>query len=185
MSWGTKQHQVIYCDPPWSYGFNGQGAATKHYKTMTFEQLCEMPIDELAAKDCALLMWTTGPQMQQAIDLMRAWNFEYKTMFAVWVKSDPDAVDAHGDMSGRKCGFYTRQFSEFVLLGTRGKVSNFRIGNPFIANTFLEKSREHSRKPERIYEWIEKIFGPGIELFARSNSRPGWEFWGNETQKFK
>lgn len=79
---------VIYADPPWSYRQQGNGAAARHYPTMTPDEIKAMPVQNLAAKDCALLMWATFPNLQQALDTIRAWGFEYKTLAFCWIKKN-------------------------------------------------------------------------------------------------
>ena len=79
---------VIYADPPWSYRQQGNGAAARHYPTMTPDEIKALPVQTLAAKDCALLMWATFPNLQQALDTIRAWGFEYKTLAFCWIKKN-------------------------------------------------------------------------------------------------
>lgn len=79
---------VIYADPPWSYRQQGNGAAARHYPTMTPDEIKALPVKTLAAKDCALLMWATFPNLQQALDTIRAWGFEYKTLAFCWIKKN-------------------------------------------------------------------------------------------------
>lgn len=79
---------VIYADPPWSYRQQGNGAAARHYPTMTPDEIKALPVQALAAKDCALLMWATFPNLQQALDTIRAWGFEYKTLAFCWIKKN-------------------------------------------------------------------------------------------------
>ena len=83
----TKKYSVIYADPPWRYERSKvQGAAEKHYPTMGIDELCALPVPELAAKDCALFLWATFPQLPEALRLIRAWGFRYRTVAFVWLK---------------------------------------------------------------------------------------------------
>lgn len=79
---------VIYADPPWSYRQQGNGAAARHYPTMTPDEIKALPVQTMAAKDCALLMWATFPNLPQALDTIRAWGFEYKTLAFCWIKKN-------------------------------------------------------------------------------------------------
>ena len=82
-----KKYNIIYADPPWRYDMNrGQGAAENHYPTMSIQEICRLPVAELAAKDCALFLWVTFPQLQDAMKLFEAWGFTYKTLGFAWVK---------------------------------------------------------------------------------------------------
>lgn len=83
----TKKYSVIYADPPWRYERSKvQGAAEKHYPTMGIDELCALPVPELAAKDCALFLWATFPQLPEALRLICAWGFQYRTVAFVWLK---------------------------------------------------------------------------------------------------
>lgn len=79
---------VIYADPPWSYRQKGRGAAANHYQTMAAEEIKALPVERLAGKDCVLFMWATFPNLQQALDTIRAWGFEYKTLGFCWIKQN-------------------------------------------------------------------------------------------------
>ena len=80
-------YNIIYADPPWRYEQRKvQGAAENHYPTMSIDELCALPVPELAAKDCALFLWATFPQLPEALRLIRAWGFRYKTVAFVWLK---------------------------------------------------------------------------------------------------
>lgn len=82
-----KKYNVIYADPPWRYKlWTGGGAADEHYPTMSIEDIKALPVDKLAAKDCALFLWITFPMLHEAWDVMRAWGFDFKTVAFVWIK---------------------------------------------------------------------------------------------------
>lgn len=82
-----KKYKIIYADPPWKYRQRGvQGACEKHYKTMSLDELKELPVPEIADKDCALFLWATFPTLPDALSLMEAWGFTYKTTAFVWLK---------------------------------------------------------------------------------------------------
>ena len=88
----TGTYEIIYADPPWRYSAKKvQGAAENHYPTMSIDELCALPVAELAAKDSALFMWATFPQLPEALRLIRAWGFTYKSVAFVWLKKNKKA----------------------------------------------------------------------------------------------
>ena len=168
---------IIYADPPWQYrnrdGFEGQ--ACDEYSTMSHNDICAMPVAGLAADDCYLLMWATGPKMLEAFEVMRAWGFRYVCIFFNWVK-----VSKKG--TARVCmANYTLPASEFCLLGVRGK-TQWMKDSKTIQQVMFEPITVHSRKPDESYRRIHHFFRkelPRIELFAR-RVLPTWHAWGNE-----
>lgn len=180
----VKKYQIIYADPPWQYGDkrntpcknnpSGAGGACKHYKTMSIEELKKLPIAELADDNCVICMWATAPFMKEAIELIGAWGFQYRTFLFVWVKMTNDMLRVRGD----GIGLYTLNNAEFVLLGRKGKYWRESTKEKQI---LLAPKTEHSKKPEEIRKRIERLFGdlPRIELFARQKTE-GWDVWGNE-----
>ena len=106
---------------------------------------------------------------------MRHWGFEYKTNL-VWFKTRKD-----GGPDGRGVGFYFRNVTELVLFGVRGSLRTRKAGRTQV-NLLSTVKREHSRKPDELYEIIEQCSpGPYVELFAR-HDRQGWDHWGNGIQ---
>jgi N6-adenosine-specific RNA methylase IME4 len=183
-----KRHfAAILVDPPWLFKTWGKEIGNRdpanHYALMTLDQIAAMPVSDLAAEDCILFMWATWPLLKQALSVMDMWGFEYKTCAFAWMKADvstvdlfPDPVDA--DMG---LGYWTRANSEFCLLGTRGKPLRMSRG---VRQGIIEPRRQHSRKPDCIYERIERlVLGPYLELFARQR-RKGWCAWGNQVGMF-
>ncbi len=188
-----KNHfRVIYADPPWNYkcwSKKGESrGAQAHYDCMSLTDIKNMPVSELAADDCVILMWVTDPFLEKGIELLKAWGFEYKTVGFHWMKlrkglnNQPSLfIDPKADvfMGG---GYYTRANNEICLLGTKGKPK--RVSKA-VRRAILSPVREHSRKPDEIYGRIEKLLdGPYLELFAR-NQRNDWHSWGNQTNKFE
>ena len=105
-----KKYSIIYADPPWRYERNGvQGAAEKHYPTMSIDELCRLPVSELSEKDSILFLWATFPQLREALRVIKAWGFEYKTVAFVW------------DKMVHNPGRYTLSQTEFVLAFKKGK----------------------------------------------------------------
>ena len=99
----TGTYEIIYADPPWRYSAKKvQGAAENHYPTMSIDELCALPVAELAAKDSALFMWATFPQLPEALRLIRAWGFTYKSVAFVWLKKNKRRIAGFmGWASGR------------------------------------------------------------------------------------
>lgn len=125
-------YKVIYADPPWSYDDKclHRGGAERHYSTMSLEDICRLPVRNLAAKDCALFMWATFPKLFEARAVFAAWEFEYKTCAFVWIKTNKRMntdqasffpVDSFDSFWGM--GRWTRSNAEICLLGVRGKAS--------------------------------------------------------------
>lgn len=187
---------VIYADPPWSWKSwgkmsgqrngdapKGDRATERHYGTLDEGDICSLPVAELVAPDCVLLMWATWPLMPQAFSVITAWGFQYKTCGFDWLKADVSTVDLFPDpkSADMKLGYWTRSNAEPCLLATRGKPKRLDAG---VRMGIIEKAREHSRKPDCVYGRIERLVaGPYLELFARRPKR-GWSAWGNETTKF-
>jgi N6-adenosine-specific RNA methylase IME4 len=183
----------ILVDPPWQFrtykayaGEPHSRAAERHYATMSLLQIRALPVYSLAAKDCHLWLWTPGPFLAHAIDVMEHWGFDYSTLAFTWVKlrrgwglQQPLFLGESDLHLGT--GFTTRKNCEFVLLGRRG--SPRRLARD-VREVIISPVREHSRKPDEIYGRIERYCaGPYIDLFARQE-RPGWTAWGDETSKF-
>lgn len=172
------KYNVIYADPPWSYSnFQGKGSyygdVSRHYKTLSLDELKELPIKELANENCVMFMWATFPNLKEAIELLEHWGFKYKTTAFVWVK-----VDKTGRPRTDGLGFYTNSNAEIVLIGKRGKLVR---ESKSVKQIVMAQKRGHSRKPQGVYVRIEEMYGnvPRIELFAR-NRREGWDAWGDE-----
>lgn len=178
---------VILADPPWSFttwSAKGKGRSPdNHYPTMGLAEIATLPVLELAAPDCVLLMWATWPMMRSAFHLIEDWGFEYKTAGFDWMKADVSTIDLFPDpkSADMKMGYWTRSNSEPCLLATRGKPKRLDAG---VRMGIIEQTRQHSRKPDCVYGRIERLVsGPYVELFART-TRPGWSSWGNQVGKF-
>lgn len=169
-----KKYDVILADPPWEYMRN----SIKDYEVMKDDQICAMDVKSIASKNSVLCLWATGPKIPAALDVMKAWGFEYRTQLFTWVKSNANGQTRMG------LGNYTRGQSETVFLGVRGKGLKRKRSN--IRAVFHSQGMQHSRKPDEIRELIVDLFGARtkrIELFARSRSA-GWDVFGNQTNKF-
>lgn len=178
-----KKYSVIYADPPWAYRQCGtteksRGSAKKHYQTMTTDDICALPIPSICSPDgAACFMWATFPNIGEAIRVMEAWGFTYKTAAFVWVKKNKKNG---GNFWGM--GAYTRANAEVCLLGV---TPNFKAGERVVSHgvhQIIEAPFEgHSKKPDETRIRITDLLGdiPRIELFARQRA-DGWDAWGNE-----
>lgn len=170
-----KKYNIIYADPPWKHDAwaAGNKAPNLHYPTMTTEEISALPISELADNDCALFLWATYPHLPEALQVIKAWGFDYSTAAFVWVKKNKTA-----DTPFFGCGAWTRANSEICLLATRGHVQRL---DPSISQIIEAPIEEHSKKPDIVRELIERLVGklPRIELFCR-HPAVGWDIWGNE-----
>ena len=167
-----RRYPVLYADPPWHFEvYNEESgverAAGNHYPTLRLEQICALPVSELATNAAVLFLWTTLPHLEEALQVVAAWGFAYKSN-VVWVK----------DKIG--LGYLVRNQHELLLIATHGDIPTpLPAQRP--ASVIHAPRREHSRKPDEAYELIEAMYPelPKIELFARSR-RSGWAAWGNQ-----
>lgn len=171
---------LIAADPPWAYGSRGARSgrhAELDYPTMSVEEICALPVANLAADTAILQLWFTGAFGEAAYQVCRAWGFEPVRIDRVWAKrtvnDKPHAVPGPWGMTD----------VEFILLGTRGKANSTlltdRSGYTLKPETYPGR---HSRKPEAFYDEMDTRFANAqirLELFAREH-RPGWCCWGNE-----
>lgn len=167
--------KTILADPPWSYKSKGSPCLPEklpetclveyYYPTMNLQDIKDLPVSTLAAKDSVLFMWATVPMLPEALDVMKSWGWKYKTMLT-WHKTNRDCM-----------GYWFRVCTEHLLVGVRGKPQAFRS----MQRTLFETPRgRHSQKPEESYKIIEEVTTESrLELFAR-RPRNGWVVWGNE-----
>lgn len=174
----------ILADPPWAYRCNRPPLAElrpchhrgeypqsvdHYYDTMPAEQIRDLPVKDIAAGDSALFLWATNPLLPEALSVLRAWGFRYKTILT-WEKEN-----------GKGMGYWFRGVTEHVLFGVRGNLKAFRSpAKSLIRN----RVGPHSAKPDRLYDIIEAAM-PGarkLEMFAR-RAREGWTSWGNEVER--
>ncbi len=174
----TGTYSTILADPPWRFDNRTGKMAPEHqrllrYPTMTLEEIFEIPVASVAAPNCHLYLWVPNALLAEGLEVMRRWGFTYKTNL-VWYK-----VRRDGGPDGRGVGFYFRNVTELVLFGVRGSMRTLPPGRRQ-TNVIVRRKREHSRKPDEIYDIVEACSpGPYLELFARFR-RPGWSQWGNE-----
>jgi N6-adenosine-specific RNA methylase IME4 len=188
----TFGYRVILADPPWRFeNYSARGEAKNpvaHYQCMMLDEIARLPVAQLASGEGAVcVMWATAPMLPQALELLKAWRFRFKTAGA-WAK-----LSKTGDKLAFGTGYVYRSAAEFWLLGQFGEVAPIsRSSRNLIGEDLagLEEwaiaapVREHSRKPEQMHWALQQLFeGPYCELFAREQ-RPGWDCWGNESRKF-
>lgn len=168
---------VILADPEWDWQPYGSEtgmdrAAANHYPVSSTDEIAARNVASIAADDCVLFLWATAPKLLDALRVMEAWGFEYKTHI-VWFKK------RNGD--GRGTGYWFTGEHELLLVGTRGKPVAPAMGTQ--SRSVIEAPvGEHSAKPEAFLELIERYFPniPKIELNRRGPAREGWSAWGNE-----
>ena len=163
-----KLYDLLYIDPPWSYGNTAtRGSACRHYPTMSLQEIKDLYIP--AKKDSIMFLWATSALLPPAIEVMQHWDFTYKNCI-IWDKQ----------LIG--LGNYVRNQHEHLLIGIKGK---FPCPAPAdrLSSIIREKRTKHSKKPEKAYELIERMYPQSskIEMFAR-NRRTGWDAFGNEIE---
>ena len=143
-----KKYQIIYADPPWNYKVyskKGLGrSAESHYPTMSIEDICALPVGNLADKDCALFLWVTIPCLLEGLSVLKAWGFTYKTVGFVWVKQNRKADSLFWGM-----GYWTRSNVELCILATKGHPKRI---NAAVHQVIVSHIEEHSKKPQEARE---------------------------------
>lgn len=169
----SRRYGVIVADPEWRFEPYSREtgmdrAADNHYPTSVTEIIAERDVPSIAADDCVLFLWATVPMLEDAMEVMKAWGFKYKS-HAVWDKIHIGT------------GYWFRNRHELLLVGTKGNIPAPAMGDQF-ASVFAIARKEHSAKPEQFLELIEQYFPnlPKIELNRRGAPRPGWDAWGLE-----
>ena len=172
------QFATILADPPWQFQNRTGKVAPEHrrllrYPTMELQEIIDLPVGDFAAARSHLYLWVPNALLMEGLRVMKAWGFTYKAN-VVWYKIRKD-----GGPDGRGVGFYFRNVTELVLFGVRGSMRTLKAGRTQV-NILATRKREHSRKPDEIYDIIESCSpAPYLELFARFR-RAGWMQWGNE-----
>jgi len=172
-------YKTILADPPWRFTNRTGKVAPEHrrldrYSTMTLEDICALPVADIAAKDAHLYLWVPNALLPEGIRVMEAWGFRYVSNI-VWAKRRRD-----GGPDGRGVGFYFRNVTEIILFGVRGSMRTLPPARSQV-NMIESRKREHSRKPDEQYDLIESCSpGPYLEMFARY-AQEGWTAWGDES----
>ena len=165
----SKRYNMILADPPWQYRniISESRRIENQYPTMALEDIKKLPVSDISARDAVLFLWATSPGLEEALSVLNAWGFTYRSS-AVWVK--PSIGPGH----------WFRVRHEWLLVGARG---NIPVPEPSRRpDSVIEAPRgKHSEKPEAVYEMIELAYPEfsRVELFARK-PRKGWDAWGNE-----
>lgn len=177
-----KTYDTILADPPWQFTNRTGKMAPEHkrlsrYTTLKIKEIKEIPVSVAAAEKSHLYLWVPNALLKEGLEVMEAWGFVYKTNI-IWHKIRKD-----GGPDGRGVGFYFRNTTEMVLFGVRGKLRTLAPGRRQV-NIIKTRKREHSRKPDELYDIIESCSpGPYLELFARGQNE-GWDQWGNEVENY-
>ncbi len=168
-----RKYNIIYADPPWKYWESGNKNQELHYTTMTIDDICDLPIRDIADDNCVLFLWVTYPILKEAFRVIESWGFKYSTAAFVWVKKNKVQ-----DTPFIGCGAWTRANSELCLLATKGSIMRLDASISQVVESPIE---EHSKKPDVVRDLITRLVGelPRVELFCR-HPADGWDVWGNE-----
>lgn len=169
-----KKYSIIYADPPWLYQDKRcNGGAENHYRTMKLDDICSLPVERIADENCVLFLWTTYPMLREALEVISAWGFAYKTIGFQWVKENRTGK---GFFFG--LGRWTRGNTEPCLIAVKGKPKRISAG---VSQLVFAPLARHSAKPPIVRKKIVDLMGGGtrIELFARQTAE-GWDCWGNQ-----
>jgi len=171
-------YRVILADPPWGGDESGYGKIKNQYPLMKLEDICNMPISQIAADDSVLVMWTMWSYLEKTMKVINAWGFEYCAGFP-WIKSTYEpTVDLFGELRFKPTwglGVWVRGCSEPVLIAKRGNAKP-----PDVHWLGLISQRMvHSKKPDNLYQYCESMPGPYLELFGRRKRR-GWDAFGDQ-----
>ncbi len=179
----TERSQIIVADPAWKFKSNSKAKpgrnAMGHYDCMTLDDICALPVKDMAEKDALLFLWVTVPFAELAMRVVNEWGFKYKSQL-VWPKQRIGT------------GFWARNRHEMVYICRRGRFPcsinppGEPHKSPFDDSVLSGDQREHSRKPDSLQDRIDEVWPneTKLEMFARQ-TRPGWRVWGNETAKFE
>lgn len=174
---------TILIDPPWRFANRTGKMAPEHrrlhrYATMSFQEIAAIPVGKIAAGRSHLYLWCPNALVAEALDIMKAWGFTYKTNI-VWYKVRKD-----GGPDGRGVGFYFRNVTELVLFGVKGSIRTLAPGRRQV-NVIVARKQEHSKKPDQLYDIVEQCSpGPYCELFGRCRVR-GWTQWGDQLDTYE
>jgi N6-adenosine-specific RNA methylase IME4 len=192
MDWSfgsNEKYRVVTADPPWHFKSNSKSKpgrnAMRHYSCMSLPEVADLPVQNHLADNAILFLWITGPFLAIGahIPIMKAWGFKPSGMGFVWIKLNPKAPEmifTERDLATGG-GFTTRKNAEYCLIGKHGRSVRESAS---VHEVIIEPRRQHSRKPDKFYNRVEKYTsGPRLELFSRRN-RPGWTCWGDQVGMF-
>ena len=146
-----KKYNIIYSDPPWQYWEGGNKNQSLHYRTMSIDEICSLPINRIAGENCILFLWVTYPILEDSFKVIKEWGFSYSTCGFVWIKKNKIK-----DSYFMGCGSWTRANSELCLIATKGKIQRLDAG---VLQIIDEPIMEHSRKPEIVKNKIVQLVG--------------------------
>lgn len=173
--------KTVLADPPWRFANRTGKVAPEHrrldrYSTMDLDAIKALPVSEVVAKNAHLYLWVPNALLPEGIAVMEAWGFRYVSN-VIWAKRRKD-----GGPDGRGVGFYFRNVTEILLFGVRGSMRTLAPARSQV-NMIETRKREHSRKPDEQYPFIEACSpGPFLEMFSR-HPRDGWTLWGDEADE--
>jgi N6-adenosine-specific RNA methylase IME4 len=179
---GCRKFSTILADPPWQFQNKTGKIAPEHrrltrYPTMHLDDIASLPIESITNETAHLYLWCPNALLPDGLSVMEAWGFSYKSNL-VWHKIRKD-----GGSDGRGVGFYFRNVTELILFGIKGKNARTLDPGRSQVNLLATRKREHSRKPDELYNIIEACSpGPYLELFARGTRRD-WLVWGNQADE--
>ncbi len=174
---------TILADPPWRFQNSTGKVAPEHkrltrYPTLSLDEIKGLPVSEVAAEKSHLYLWVPNALIAEGLQVLESWGFTYKTNL-IWYKVRKD-----GGPDGRGVGFYFRNVTEVILFGVKGNLRTLPPGRRQV-NIISARKREHSRKPDELFDVIEACSpGPYLEMFARG-SRSDWVTWGNEADGYE
>jgi len=177
-----KAYATILADPPWRFMNRTGKVAPEHrrlsrYGTLSLDEIKQIPVSTRAAKQSHLYLWVPNALLPEGLEVMKAWGFIYKSNL-IWHKIRKD-----GGPDGRGVGFYFRNTTELVLFGIRGSMRTLDPGRSQV-NILRTQKQEHSRKPDEMYDLIERCSpGPFLEIFARGK-RKGWDVFGDQAEEY-
>ena len=171
----SKKYNIIYADPAWHYDKRNEGNRNvqNKYNTLSFEDIYNLPVQQISAEDCVLFLWITYPKLLDCVKTIESWGFVYKTCAFSWIKKNKKSDSLFIGM-----GNWTRANNEICLLATKGKPKRVSAS---VRQTIISPIEGHSKKPDCVRDRIVELCGdlPRIELFAREKTE-GWDAWGNE-----
>lgn len=154
-----------------------RGGVDAQYPTMKLEDIKKLPVDKISEDVSVLFLWATFPQLQEALEVIKAWGFKYKTLGFSWIKTNKNGAPFFG------IGYYAKSNCEVCLMATKGKAHSLVKSNS-VSSVILHPKTKHSQKPQEVRDRIISLFGidaTRIELFARQKTE-GWDVWGNEVE---
>ncbi|MCF8262569.1 MAG: hypothetical protein K9J12_17465 [Melioribacteraceae bacterium] len=179
----SGKYKTILADPPWRFQNSTGKVAPEHkrlarYQTLSLQEILDIPVNSVADETCHLYLWVPNALLAEGLETMKKWGFTYKTNL-IWYKIRKD-----GGPDGRGVGFYFRNVTEMILFGIKGRMRTQKPGRSQV-NIISTRKREHSRKPDELYNIIEECSpGPYLELFSRGK-RENWDVWGNQIEDYE